>query len=134
MEPKGKQQTVFEGRRARQDATITGLNELNESQKEWHYAIAETHPAALQDSVSMLERDGFEVVPEEDAAKLGLVFGASSRRVLMRVDKRQSDAYRKEALEMAAVSSKVAPQHSEAGGVTFRAPDEREGIVQLNKK
>lgn len=128
-----KQQTVYEGRRVRQDSVITALNDLNEKDTEWHYAVAESMTNAdVEDSVAMLERDRFEVVPEEEAAKLGISFGASSRRKLMRVAKGQSDAYRKEALEMARVNSQVVHQTAET--VLFRAPDERTGIVTIGDK
>lgn len=127
-----KQQTVYEGRRTRQNRTTSAVNDLNANDPKWHYAIAEITPNALEDSVSMLERDGYETVPTEDAEKLGFRQSPSSKLRLMRIDKGQWQAYQDESVELAKVNSRVRSEETEAHGVNFASPTDENRVVTIS--
>lgn len=126
-----KQQTVYEGRRTRQNRSTAAVNELNASDSQWHYAIAELTPNALEDSVAMLERDGYETISSDDAAKLGFNQSPSSKLRLMRIAKGQWEAYQAESVALAQVNSKLRSEDTEAHGVNFAAPTDEQRKVTI---
>jgi hypothetical protein len=97
------QEVKYEGRRQRTNTLEDRMRQLNEKQDEWKYSLAETFndPLVPSDSVDMLMNDGFTVVDSASAEKLLGGFKLRGQVKLMRIEKGQSEAYRKEAIELA---------------------------------